>query len=889
MKVFSNKIKGALSILSGTILLSTGITFAQIQNFSAARMVEGSTTEQVLDMTISLHRTWASLTPALRAQYEEVIQNWADGVYEMSNGGHLLGKIRIFSDSRFNNAADVVWTAALRPNANCNGFLTSSGTHINFADTYNTTTIPGTARQLQESGYGLAHETGHYVYSFGDEYPIQLGDVAVPNAIMNQQTNAVGGNFQWLNLSTPGNIGNVAQSDQGQMYGMSCWESALQNPALDPLTATRWWNGTRRQYSVLNGRAPTAASTWSTFSWMSVELPVARARDSLVIIWMGNSIDIDLVLDKSGSMSGQPIQDVQTASKAFVDAVLNFSTTMQLTPSIGLTAFSSTPENPATYPITTLTSANIGTVKGLIDAMTASGTTAMYDACLLSNTKLTGYSSSSSTRLCMLLTDGEDNSSVVTNPALVVAPFVSDNIPIYTFGYGSGASHINCTELADGTNGTFYANLTDMNTITDEWLRIFDNAADIQYAKDAAFSTATGLDFVIDPTVSALVVQVTYKLASASSYCTFTIRDNNDVLIPSTVHTIPLGSTYPREEIALISVNSGAISGGVSGNWKCMTNASGLVSTDLQGKVKLKGTQEGTFSLAVTDIGKGHYTYPQPLHLVAALGKGRTISGLNVVAKLTSPSGTVSNIAMYDDGTNGDQMASDGQYTALYSSYTENGQFIFTVNVDNGAATGYYTIAGVKHAQGGTAPAIVPVTDNFARVGRTVIHITGVTPTPPVIEQLMGFEDASLWQFIMGTSGTLSNVAVSTSGTSSLNVSGGGWQQIKSTDINTQDLPTVTNALAIDLFVGDIQPNPNWIGQAQFHINCPSAGINNQHVGSAELTGLTLNQFHTLSFNLPTNIVNVMNGNYTDLSISFSLNTNSGSGPYYFDTMRFIP
>jgi uncharacterized protein YegL len=65
---------------------------------------------------------------------------------------------------------------------------------------------------------------------------------------------------------------------------------------------------------------------------------------------MGNSVDIDLVLDKSGSMAGQPIEDVKTASKAFVDAVLDFSTNMQLTPSVGLTAFSSTVDIPATYP-----------------------------------------------------------------------------------------------------------------------------------------------------------------------------------------------------------------------------------------------------------------------------------------------------------------------------------------------------------------------------------------------------------------------------------------------------------------------------------------------------------------------------------------------------------
>lgn len=68
------------SAFSVSVLLLTCVTYGQIQNFSTARMVNGSTTEQVLDMTISLHRAWADLTPELRAQYEEVIGHCADAV-----------------------------------------------------------------------------------------------------------------------------------------------------------------------------------------------------------------------------------------------------------------------------------------------------------------------------------------------------------------------------------------------------------------------------------------------------------------------------------------------------------------------------------------------------------------------------------------------------------------------------------------------------------------------------------------------------------------------------------------------------------------------------------------------------------------------------------------
>ena len=107
MNTCYSKLRKKFSLLLAVTLISTGITFAQIQNFSNARMVVGSTDEQVLDMTISLHQAWANLTPALRQQYEEVIGHWADAVYEMSNGGHLLGNIRIFSGSRFTGWKDM--------------------------------------------------------------------------------------------------------------------------------------------------------------------------------------------------------------------------------------------------------------------------------------------------------------------------------------------------------------------------------------------------------------------------------------------------------------------------------------------------------------------------------------------------------------------------------------------------------------------------------------------------------------------------------------------------------------------------------------------------------------------------------------------------------------
>ncbi|HAJ79854.1 MAG TPA: hypothetical protein DCO75_08785 [Fibrobacteres bacterium] len=70
-------------------------------------------------------------------------------------------------------------------------------------------------------------------------------------------------------------------------------------------------------------------------------------------------------------------------------------------------------------------------------------------------------------------------------------------------------------------------------------------------------------------------------------------------------------------------------------------------------------------------------------------------------------------------------------------------------------------------------------------------------------------------------------------------------------------------------------------------MSCPSAGLYNVFIGQNELTGLTLGAFHTLNYTLPSNVLAALNGNYTDFSFKWALNTNYDSGPYYLDNMKF--
>jgi hypothetical protein len=94
--------------------------------------------------------------------------------------------------------------------------------------------------------------------------------------------------------------------------------------------------------------------------------------------------------------------------------------------------------------------------------------------------------------------------------------------------------------------------------------------------------------------------------------------------------------------------------------------------------------------------------------------------------------------------------------------------------------------------------------------------------------------------------------------------------------------------MSVDLYIGNEQPNPSWIGALQFYFHLPSAGIYSQFVSQIELTGLPRDRFTTLQIPIPANVAAALSESHDDFRIEFALNTNAGSGPYYLDNIRFV-
>ncbi|MHB2155103.1 VWA domain-containing protein [Calditrichota bacterium GD2] len=153
-------------------------------------------------------------------------------------------------------------------------------------------------------------------------------------------------------------------------------------------------------------------------------------------------ISVSLVIDRSGSMAGQQIDDAKTAAKDFVDqmnandeaAIISFSTDVTIDQDF-------TSDKDSLYLA--------------IDGIVTGGNTAIYDASIEA-VNLTV--SQSGRKAVILMTDGLDNSS---NYSLqdAIDNANNANIPIYTIGLGISPGSVeeqNLQQLAQQTGGEYY-------------------------------------------------------------------------------------------------------------------------------------------------------------------------------------------------------------------------------------------------------------------------------------------------------------------------------------------------------------------------------------------------------------------------------------------------
>jgi hypothetical protein len=173
-----------------------------------------------------------------------------------------------------------------------------------------------------------------------------------------------------------------------------------------------------------------------------------------------------------------------------------------------------------------------------------------------------------------------------------------------------------------------------------------------------------------------------------------------------------------------------------------------------------------------------------------------------------------------------------------------------------------------------------------ALLNASVAWSTGGQASSTQIQSVVGMENIQSWS---SGDAILSLSTNRTEGNSSLQVDGGGYMLMTSSQMLTVDITGETSTMKLDVFVPGNQPNPSWLGAVQLYAECPSAGAYNVFMGQVELTGLPQNRYSTISFTVPTSVLNIMRGNYSDFVFKIALNVNEGTPPTLFDNLRFFP
>lgn len=169
---------------------------------------------------------------------------------------------------------------------------------------------------------------------------------------------------------------------------------------------------------------------------------------------------------------------------------------------------------------------------------------------------------------------------------------------------------------------------------------------------------------------------------------------------------------------------------------------------------------------------------------------------------------------------------------------------------------------------------------------RTVFHTRGSRNLQVVGNSLFSFENSGDWT---STAGQLSIVQTPhEEGYGATSVIGGGFIPLKSRNFNTEELTAITNQINIDLYVPSPQPNPWWVGTVAMKFSCPSRGINNKWIGQKELTNFFYEEFNSMVFNIPDDVMNILGSDASDCSFEIDLNINNGTGAFILDKMGFV-
>ncbi len=376
-------------------------------------------------------------------------------------------------------------------------------------------------------------------------------------------------------------------------------------------------------------------------------------------------VDVIIVIDRSGSMSGAKIADAKVAAKQFVDL-------MQIGDKVGVVSFASTVS--VDYALSKIESSNTKTtVKSKINAISASGNTAMGDGLRMAYNQLVNYGDADHPWAIVLMSNGWHNYGR-EHPYDVIPDLKTKNIRVYTIGLGAGADGALLSNIATQTGG-FYRFAPTSADLLEIYSDMIAAVSQAQTVLSVSASISQGETIQIGTDIDSSVTQATFAISWRGSDLDLILERPDGVIIDTKKAAVDPNVEYIEEA----RYEFYRVIHPIAGTWIMMVNGTYVPAQTepFVAKVTVFSDVVMTF---YTD--KDSYTYPEPVKITAILQDlGSPILGADVYAVVTKPNGSEVKIVLYDDSLpiHGDDVSKNGVYTNFFQDYTENGSYTIKV------------------------------------------------------------------------------------------------------------------------------------------------------------------------------------------------------------------
>ena len=427
-----------------------------------------------------------------------------------------------------------------------------------------------------------------------------------------------------------------------------------------------------------------------------VAKPFSGAIDSLEIVW--NPADfVAVVIDNSGSMSGNRIANAKAAASELVDALPDGT-------KLGIYVFSSSAST--IYSPQLLDDDARTAAKSAIDGIRANGGTRIGSATeyvlqpigeQLKEADIEGS-------IVYLLSDGESSDNALSS----AETYAGLNVPIYTFGYGSSTSG-DLPKLAARTGAKYWYTPSGAAV-----RKAFQEAASFAggrgqgasgtirsggKAGSSSASSSTGesvsterfsKSFAVDSTMPDLRLTIIYNVNTPS----VAVADPfGNEISPSDVNTVGSEVTATYE-----------IAAPVIGNWTI--SGEKLIGSDISYFYDSSAVVDGYRLTARAEKVSAVAVRPRVYKVSASLCKAAAIDGAVVTGVLTKDGVEIDVFAL--------ENVSHGAYEAYVTVNDDPTTLSLSVSANNISGKAVETFKGITY-EGGETPADIRITENFRR------------------------------------------------------------------------------------------------------------------------------------------------------------------------------